>query len=495
VPSIEDEVMHLSLRPVHQAIADAIRPDVLKELMQGWLYGKINSQTVLLFKEKLRAILQAKDTVENYVGDEKHFVEESASKYVALMMLANLERTSADEEEAWRQFFRQLLPREDHGDSAWRVLLIWLFVQHLDAVRQTAVDIHLNVVRDWRLEKFIIQSLTQAELDENRARAETELIRLLVERERYTGETRDIKTALKGLLESHEADQFIGLNVFQGTEYFNKERFETLVGALYALSAIEELAGTSSLPKLTSELEAKFAKRFETLNQLVRDAERTGYRLKDFLKALDISILEEIELPLTQESEEAEAEKQVQDTAAPATRKTSTRAQTAKASTKKATKAASTETKSKRARQAKPELTTDSLQTNGADTSAEVVAPKKSTTTQAKTTAQSAPTATSTEAPQVRTLKVSAKKTTKTPTPSAPATPKPSASERAKVAPKKSAKTSEVAQTLSPELKAKRSTASGAKKKVAAVSAKKPSQTSSNKTVNEKRGSKTKKSK
>ncbi|PIO48952.1 MAG: alpha-amylase [[Chlorobium] sp. 445] len=499
VPSIEDEVMHLSLRPVHQAIAEAICPDVLKELMQGWLYGKINSQAVLLFKEKLRAILQAKDTVENHVGDEKHFIDESANKYVALMMLANLERLSADEEKDWKQFFRQLLPREDHGDSAWRVLLIWLFVQHLDAVRQTAVDIQLNVVRDWRLEKFIVQSLTQSELDENRAHAETELIRLLVERERYTGETRDIKTALKGLLESHEADRFIGLNVFQGTEYFNKERFEMLVSALYALSAIEDLAATSSPPKLTTDLEDRFAKRFETLNQLVRDAERTGYRLKDFLKSLDISILEEIELPLTQESEESEKEKQVQDTAAPARRKTSTRTQTAKASTKKATKAkaapAPTETKPKRGRQAKPELTTDSLQTNGADTSAEVVAPKKSTITQAKTTAQSTPTPAATEALRARTLKVSAKKTSKTPTPSATAAPKPSASERAKVAPKKSAKTPQGAQLLSPELKAKRASASGTKKKVAAVSAKKLLQTSSNKTVDEKRRSKTKKSK
>ncbi|MCS7210256.1 MAG: hypothetical protein RMI34_10580, partial [Chloroherpetonaceae bacterium] len=295
VPSIEDEVMHLSLRPVHQAFASAIEPEVLRELMQGWLYGKIHHQSVALFKEKLNAILLAKDAVENHIGGETRFVEQSAKRYIALMTLAHLESTLADE---WTTVFRELLPADHRPDSAWRAMLIWLFVQHLDAVRQTAVDIHLNVVQDWRLEKFIVQSLTQQEQDEARARTEAELIRLLVERERYTGETRDLRLTLKGLIESRTADHFLGVNEFQGVEYFNRERFLVLANAFYLVSAVEDLAEADI--QLTPALREKFGARYGVLQQLAIDAEQCGYRLREFLKTLSIEILESVEAPIAE---------------------------------------------------------------------------------------------------------------------------------------------------------------------------------------------------
>jgi glycosidase len=492
VPSIEDEVMHLSLRPVHQAFADAIHPDVLKELMQGWLYGKINSQAVSLFKEKLKAILLAKDAIENHAGDEAHFIDESAKKYVALMTLAHLERAPSGQDAPWKQFFQQLLPRqEEHADSAWRVMLIWLFVQHLDATRQSAVDIHLNVVQDWRLEKFITQSLTQAELDANRARYETELIRLLVERERYTGDTRDIKPALKGLLESHEADAFLGVNTFQGVEYFNKERFEVLTGSLFALSAIEELAAAPVQTTLTPELEAKFDKRFSTFTQLTRDAEQVGYRLRDFLKMLDLHILEDTEQLIAQQET-------IPDTApaasAPATRKTK-----ARATASKTTKSKASSTASKAKKKSTPALSQDDKSTsaNGAAPKAAASSTKsaKSASTRTTSKAETTTTAAPASAPVATSAKTtSAKsKSAKSVLPNIVSSSKPSAVERAKAVPKKSTSKSKSAQATSSKAQASTS-ASPATKKV--TSAKALSQTtSSSKTSDKSRGSKTKKQK
>jgi len=490
VPSIEDEVMHLSLRPVHQAFADAIQPDVLKELMQGWLYGKINSQAVSLFKEKLKAILLAKDAIENHAGTEAHFIDESAKKYMALMTLAHLERAPSGQDAPWKQFFQQLLPHQEHTDSAWRVMLIWLFVQHLDATRQSAVDIHLNVVRDWRLEKFITQSLTQAELDANRARYETELIRLLVERERYTGDTRDIKPALKGLLESHEADAFLGVNTFQGVEYFNKERFEVLTGSLFALSAIEELAAAPVQTTLTPELDAKFDKRFSTFTQLTRDAEHAGYRLRDFLKTLDLRILEDIEPPIAQQED-------VPDTApaapTPAVSQPKARAKASKAAKPKASATAS-RAKKKSSPSAAPALSQDGESTSTNGTAPETAAPRAKSAKPASTrTASKAETATPAPAPAAVPAKTASAKSAKSVLPNVVSSSKPSAVERAKAVPKKSTSKSKSAQSTLPKAQVPAS-ASPATKKVTSAKASSPT-ASSSKTSDKSRGSKTKKQK
>jgi hypothetical protein len=453
--------------------------------MQGWLYGKINSQAVLLFKDKLKAILLAKDTIENHAGNEAHFVDESAKKYAALMTLAHLERDPSGRDAPWKQFFQQLLPHQDRGDSAWRVMLIWLFVQHLDATRQSAVDIHLNVVQDWRLEKFITQSLTHAELDENRARYETELIRLLVERERYTGDTRDIKPALKGLLESREADAFLGVNTFQGIEYFNKERFEVLTGLLFALSAIEDLAAAPVQTKLTHALEAKFDKRFATFNQLSQDAERVGYRLKDFLKNLEVSILEDIEPPIAQQVD-------VPDTA-PVVSKTKARSTASKPAKPKTSAVVST-AKKKSMPLATPVL---SEQDNSTQTQTNGTAPKTKSEKPASTRAKSKSRTTSATVPTGSTATVLPKaapaKTTKSIGPNVVSGSKPSAVERAKAVPKKSTSKSKSAQVASPKAQVPAS-ASAMTKKITSAKASLPT-ASSSKTSNKQRGSNTKKKK
>lgn len=498
VPSIEDEVMHLSLRPVHHAFASAIEPEVLRELMQGWLYGKINHQSVALFKEKLTAILQAKDAVENHAGGETRFVEQSAQRYIALMTLAHLEPDPTEED--WLTVFRTLLPADDRPDSAWRVMLIWLFVQHLDAVRQTAVDIHLNVVQDWRLEKFIVQSLTQSEQDEARARTEAELIRLLVERERYTGETRDVRFTLKGLLESREADRFLGVNEFQGVEYFNRERFLVLANAFYILSAVEDLADAGNT--LTSALREKFAARYEVLQKLAADAEQCGYRLRDFLKTLSVEILESVETPIAEAeplappataARPSRTRKKAADTASAAastpkrsrTKKTSLPDETSAPTAASAPAPEPLPAKKRTTRStAKPAAAEPIARDNGAEPApslSEVATPPTTRMVKAKSAAEklAEKTQADTAAALSRTVVQSAPSLAKStlsrsrqlsqPEPSAPSTsPKPSVSERVAKVSQKTAKT----QTTSQAKTAQSSTAKSASSKAASSTTK-----------------------
>ncbi len=286
VPSIDEEVLELSLRPVHAAFQDAVSAESLEMLKAGMKNGVINQKIIEAFKAKLKAIGDAKAEVEHNGELSREVIDEQAEKFTAMLALTDIDLHATTALDDWRKFILDVLPEEDNGDSPWRVFLVWLFVQKLDSARA----VPMNVVRDWNLEKFIVQSFKQAGIGDARARSEAELIWLLVEREKHLLLDRRLDAVVKSILESGAANRFIQTNVFQGDIWYNKEQFEALAGTFFIASAIETLAASSSKTMLTEKTADRIAIEFETLRKLEMMSSAAGFRLKTLIENLEQSL-------------------------------------------------------------------------------------------------------------------------------------------------------------------------------------------------------------
>jgi hypothetical protein len=134
-----------------------------------------------------------------------------------------------------------------------------------------------NLLSDFRLSKFIAKSFEQLGLTEERAKSEADLIRIMLDFSKSPSNS--LAKSLYDLLDARKANVFLNVNQYEGIVYFNKERYDVLLGALFALSALE-IARASELSQ--TSLTPAFA--FLKLN--TDTAQAVGYKYSDLLSRL-----------------------------------------------------------------------------------------------------------------------------------------------------------------------------------------------------------------
>ncbi len=109
------------------------------------------------------------------------------------------------------------------------------------------------------------------------AAGEVQLVQLLL---RHEGRTEELAERFRALLEDPDACTYLGCNVFGGIEWFNMERLQTLLNALYrgaAIAAAEKQKEALGGP--LSELHAFFT-------ETARRADESGFRYQVFRKTV-----------------------------------------------------------------------------------------------------------------------------------------------------------------------------------------------------------------
>jgi glycosidase len=293
VPSIDEAVMELSLQTVHKAIGAALDTDHLKELKEGWHKGAVKQAAVKAFGAQIQPIVSsiAELDIAKKVSVQK-FVKALEEDYTGLMRLAyQYVRNQADEKK-WQLFLRNLLPIDESGDiQGWRLMLGRIVFYRLNELCNTQDEPNFNVIRDWHLAKFIRQSFTTLGASEDRIETEISLLVIFVELEKHIMESGDAKTLaaqVEVLLGQPEGHTYLRTNRWNGKLWFNKERFEELLGWLFAVGAAACIKNESEQRAL-SEIEFMFS----TMNKIKGLADNAGYDLEKFLRRISGSTLKD----------------------------------------------------------------------------------------------------------------------------------------------------------------------------------------------------------
>ncbi|MFQ3597095.1 MAG: alpha-amylase family glycosyl hydrolase [Chloroherpetonaceae bacterium] len=269
VPSLKDAVLELSLRPLHAAVQEAFAPESLVAL-----YENQNGAEKLL-KEKVNAMRDAMLAVQPDVELPKQIVDETLERYRAYHALQSVRKNKKlSATDIGRYISNTIFPEQANGDSGWRVLLGWLMLNGFNQVENPHSS---NLMSDFRLAKFVAKSFEQLGLTEERAKSEADLIRIMLDFSKSSSNT--FTKRLYDLLEARKANVFLGVNQYEGVVYFNKERYEVMLGALFALSALDAIQNGEVSEK-------SLAPAFESLNAYTTAASEAGYKYNDLLARL-----------------------------------------------------------------------------------------------------------------------------------------------------------------------------------------------------------------
>jgi len=278
VPSVEEALSDMLLKPIHLAFKDALSHDCLQLLKNGIRDDKNEKESFELFNKNLRSIVEAVKKVEPQFTVPTASLEKSGKLFRALLQLVRLSALTL-EKEKWANLVRAFLPLDSQPNlQGWRIIFAWLYVRLIepdDSQRSPGV----NPIEQWKLKKVLLGTFAHCGAAEQEALNEVELLSVL------SGltlkPTEDVGSILHSTLADQRTRDYLLVNLWDGKLWFNKERHEELVKWIFILASIDILT-----ERTTPAAVASISAQFQSLTSLLNLAATSGYELQNFIEAL-----------------------------------------------------------------------------------------------------------------------------------------------------------------------------------------------------------------
>jgi hypothetical protein len=173
----------------------------------------------------------------------------------------------------------------DDRTSRWAALLGWVFVRALGGLvtSEQAAAQSRTWFDEWLLGRTLHQACLALGMDDAEAALATSLARVLISHERalWAAEPRPARRALEALLRDGDVLDFLQVNRYREVLWFNKERFEDLMGGLLT-AAVALIAAETGLapPQASGELAARCQ-----LAESIQEAGReSGYQVEKLVE-------------------------------------------------------------------------------------------------------------------------------------------------------------------------------------------------------------------
>ncbi len=283
VPSIEETLQEMILRPLHQKFEQLVSINLMKKLVKNLSApGKKKIETDLLEKieNKYGAFLNEVNTHFSRHADTVRLARYMRLQFEKLPQLKNLSSISrALNYKSAAFFLKEFIDRQD---NFWPTMTCYLLVHELGKVanRQDFADLSRSWIDEWLLGKIINSVFAQLGLTDSESWHVLMTIKTLTTwQNRLFGIDGKIRTCyqfLNSLLEDPLVQQFMQVNRYQGVLWFNKESYESLIGWLFVVAALNCLV--EDTPKLVGKL-------FSSVKSLLKIEAASGYRVERLLEA------------------------------------------------------------------------------------------------------------------------------------------------------------------------------------------------------------------
>ncbi len=281
VQSVEDELANLKLRGVHAAMYEAFNAGSLRYLMEGMEKGRIRSSRIKAFEEKSGQLARSVEDHERMKLDVPGYVESALSNYKSILSLKALalQRRTSD-------YLSKYIPKEPDGTlTGWRIPLMWTFLHGVMTRPDGEHDIQKISFDEWRIARQIRVCYSELGLDEGTAAYESMMLKALVTMTPYLekADAGFVECFMRGVADD-EVKSFMGVHMFDGASWFNKERFEELLG-FFTIASMVLRSRTVGKGK-TSKVDPGIAESTVAEALKIREkASEVNYRLDDFTKS------------------------------------------------------------------------------------------------------------------------------------------------------------------------------------------------------------------
>jgi hypothetical protein len=303
VPSIEEALREVILRPVHYPFRELVNARLFRRLIDAResanqrdskkreeLADEVEQKMAHLLREVKQLTGGTALSAVEGSGDEAVIAREVRQKLEAILqlpILASRFPLPRSRKYKWATEYLQTGLRDD--PAAWPTLLGWLFTHALGQVVDEAdfEQISRSWIDEWLLGKIVAGALRDLGLDEGAAWQAVATIKILTSHQRWfemqAPKKKRAYQVLESWLKDDEVQQFLQVNRYRGVLWFNKEAFEQLLWWML-LPAVVTVSADPLRPP--AEVAQEIVALYDVVKKLQRAEEESGYQVERLLEVV-----------------------------------------------------------------------------------------------------------------------------------------------------------------------------------------------------------------
>ncbi|MEW6095243.1 MAG: alpha-amylase family glycosyl hydrolase [bacterium] len=280
VPNMEEAYKEIYLEPVLIPFKQIMNKDMLKGLLEG--------MQVSSFEQNMQLLLSRIKEFAGGSGDEVKIRGEVMLLLEAILKIERLADVSAGKEyDSAIRYLQSYFPtlKDNEQLPFWRVLLAWLIIQGLGKIKAEVNYEQQSAVwmDEWLLGKIVTRTFQELGCDEQTAKRETRLIKILTAYHSWFDSALAMER-IKGMLKDYNVQAYLNFNWHEDTLWLSKEMLEELVYWLFTTSVVNAASEEAALGK--KSLPQDIVSRYKMMVKVLLSAEKSGYRVKEMLKML-----------------------------------------------------------------------------------------------------------------------------------------------------------------------------------------------------------------
>ncbi|MBN1954247.1 MAG: alpha-amylase [Anaerolineae bacterium] len=286
VPSIEEALQEVLLRPVHEPFRALVNGPAFRRLMDARLLDPAAAERRELLTDVgqgLERLLRAVKQVAGGSGDAARVARSVQARLAAALQLPLLAERLPPKL-AWVGERVAALLGDD--PCAWGTLLGWLFAHALGQVDGGPAPLLARSWFDeWLLGRTVAGALRDLGVDEAAVDSALVTIRVLLTHQDWFAVAAAAERPYRVLetwLSDRELQQLIGVNRHQGILWFHHESFTRLLDWMLVVAVVDSLSDVQRAPEVTAQ---EIAARSAVIRRLAQAEQESGYRLERLLDA------------------------------------------------------------------------------------------------------------------------------------------------------------------------------------------------------------------
>jgi glycosidase len=291
VPSIDETMKELFLRPIHQKFTSLMNSDTIQRLIASKITVKKMKLDTIILDEIEAKYLEFLNEVKNFTSSDRDAIpiaSDVRKEMEAILQLDNLDkRFASSRSKNFKNaiaFFKKSMSDDLFNCS---ILYGWVLIRHLGQIlaEEDYEAQSRSWIDEWLLGKIITPVFHDLNFDERQSWQALALIKILTSHQNWfkiEGDKKGLAYRIfKKLFEDQEVQQFLQINRYQDVLWFNKEAFEMLVAWLFEIAVIDCTTNKRLAPEETEVLIIERYKFVKTSKKLEAEA---SYQVERFIE-------------------------------------------------------------------------------------------------------------------------------------------------------------------------------------------------------------------
>ncbi|MBE9475005.1 MAG: alpha-amylase [Chloroflexi bacterium] len=297
VPSVEETLKEIILRPIHFPFRELAKAEMITRLLDARLTGNQKMVDMDLMSEVEQKAAHLLVEINKLTGAGREdseiqvYAQEIRSKVKAILELPALrEAASADSRRNYKSAVNQVLNNlslEEKDISRWSVLIGWAMTHNLGRMMgdDGATDRSQSWIDEWLLGRILVSSMTDLGLSETESWRSVGLMKILIRHQMWyqinTPKRKRAYRILERLFEDEVVRGYLQVNRYQGILWFNKEAFEELLVWMMRIAAINVIADKNLS---SDEARDQITGHYQVIRKLKKAESKSEYQVEKLLE-------------------------------------------------------------------------------------------------------------------------------------------------------------------------------------------------------------------